>query len=101
MSGRFQDPAVISLMSNSMTIEIKPEHAQVIDQAIQAGLIDHAGEVVDVGLETLRSRLEAFRTSSESTREEAIRRMQEFGDKYRLCLAEPITRKLMHEGHRY
>ncbi|MGD1102006.1 MAG: hypothetical protein ABSA59_08050 [Terriglobia bacterium] len=88
-------------MSNSMTIEIKPEHTQVIDQAIQAGIIEHAGEVVDVGLETLRSRLEAFRASSESSRGEAIRRMQDFGDKYRLSLAEPITRKLMHEGHRF
>jgi hypothetical protein len=84
-----------------MTIEIKPEDAQVIDQAIQAGLIDHAREVVDVGLETLRSRLEASRPSSESSRGEAIRRMQEFGEKYRLSLGEPITRELMHEGHRF
>jgi hypothetical protein len=88
-------------MSNSMVIEIKPEDAQVIDRAIQAGLIEHAGEVVDVGLETLRSRLEAFRASSESSRGEAIRRMQEFGEKYQLNLGEPITRKLMHEGHRF
>lgn len=88
-------------MSNSLTIEIKPEDAQVIDQAIQAGLIEHADEVVDVGLETLRSRLEAFRTSSESSRGKAVRRMQEFGEKYRLNLGEPITRKLMHEGHRF
>ena len=84
-----------------MTVEIKPERAQVIDEAIQAGLIEHAGEVVDVGLETLRSRLEAFRASDESSRGEAIRRMQEFGKKYRLSLAEPITRQLMHEGHRF
>jgi hypothetical protein len=88
-------------MSNSMVIEIKPEDAQVIDQAIQAGLIEHAGEVVDVGLETLRSRLEAFPASTESSRGEAVRRMQEFGEKYRLNLGEPITRKLMHEGHRF
>ena len=84
-----------------MTIEIKPEDAEVIDQAIQAGLIEHAREVVDVGLETLRSRLEASRPSSESSRGEAIRRMQEFGAKYRLSLGEPITRELMHEGHRF
>jgi hypothetical protein len=84
-----------------MTIEIKPEDVQVIDQAIRAGLIEHAGEVVDMGLETLRSRLEAARASSESSRIEAIRRMQEFGEKYRLNLGEPITRKLMHEGHRF
>jgi hypothetical protein len=33
-------------------------------------------------------------------REEAVRRMLEFGEKYRLTLGEPITRKLLHEGHR-
>ena len=84
-----------------MTIEIKPEDAEIIDQAIQAGLIEHAREVVDVGLETLRSRLEACRVANESSRREAIRRMREFGERYRLDLAEPITRKLMHEGHRF
>jgi hypothetical protein len=34
-------------------------------------------------------------------REEAVRRMLEFGDKYRLSLGEPVTRELLHEGHRY
>jgi hypothetical protein len=34
-------------------------------------------------------------------REEAVRRMLEFGDKYHLSLGEPITRDLLHEGHRY
>lgn len=33
-------------------------------------------------------------------REEAIRRMVEFGERYGLSLGEPITRKLLHEGHR-
>ena len=84
-----------------MTIEVRPEHEQMIEEAIQAGLIDRAEEVVEVGLESLRARLEAGRASNESSRGEAIRRMQEFGDKYRLSLGEPITRELMHEGHRY
>jgi hypothetical protein len=34
-------------------------------------------------------------------REEAVRRMLAFGDKYQLSLGEPITRELLHEGHRY
>jgi hypothetical protein len=34
-------------------------------------------------------------------REEAVNRMIEFGDKYHLSLGEPITRELLHEGHRY
>jgi hypothetical protein len=34
-------------------------------------------------------------------REEAVRRMAEFGEKYRLSLGEPITRDFLHEGHRF
>jgi hypothetical protein len=34
-------------------------------------------------------------------RQEAVRRMLEFGDKYCLNLGEPVTRDLLHEGHRY
>ena len=84
-----------------MTIQFRPEQELVIDQAIQAGLIERADEVVDVGLETLRSRLEARGASDTPSRQEAVRRMQEFGEKYRLSLGEPIARDLLHEGHRY
>ena len=42
-----------------MAIQLKPEQEQVIGQAIEAGLIKTAGEVVDVGVETIRQRLEA------------------------------------------
>ena len=34
-------------------------------------------------------------------RQDAVRRMIEFGEKYHLDLVEPITRELLHEGHRY
>jgi hypothetical protein len=40
-------------------------------------------------------------TSQPTARQEAVRRMLEFGDKYRLSLGEPITRELLHEGHRF
>jgi hypothetical protein len=36
-----------------------------------------------------------------ASRQEAVRRMLEFGDKYRLSLGEPITRASLHEGHRF
>ncbi len=42
-----------------MTIQLKPEQAQLIEQAIQSGLIRGADEVVSVGVETIRQRLEA------------------------------------------
>jgi hypothetical protein len=40
-------------------------------------------------------------TPQQSAREEAVRRMLEFGDKHHLSLGEPVTRQLLHEGHRY
>jgi hypothetical protein len=42
-----------------MTIHVKPEQERVIGQAIQAGVIRDAGDVVDAGLEAIRPRLEA------------------------------------------
>jgi hypothetical protein len=42
-----------------MTIQLNPEQEQLIGQAIQAGLIRDANEVVHVGVETIRQRLEA------------------------------------------
>ena len=46
-----------------MTITLTPEHEQIIGQAIQAGLINRADDVVEVGLEALKSRLESCVTS--------------------------------------
>jgi len=40
-----------------MTITLRPEHAHVVDQAIQAGIIEQADEVVGVGIAALRASL--------------------------------------------
>jgi hypothetical protein len=42
-----------------MTIDLKPEQQQVVGRAIQAGLIETADDVVEVGVETIRQRLNA------------------------------------------
>jgi hypothetical protein len=42
-----------------MTIHLEPEQEQVVGRAIQAGLIQVADDVVAVGVETIRQRLEA------------------------------------------
>jgi hypothetical protein len=39
--------------------------------------------------------------TGQTARVEAVRRMVEFGEKHRLSLGEPITRKLLYEGHRF
>lgn len=46
-----------------MTLELKPEQEQLIGQAIQAGLIHAANDVLDAGVETIRSRLQEQQTS--------------------------------------
>jgi len=46
-----------------MTIHLNPEQGWVIGQAIQAGVIREPDDVVDVGLETIRQRLEAWLAS--------------------------------------
>lgn len=84
-----------------MTIELRPEDTRVINEAIQAGLIHDADQVVGVGVETLRSRLEECLVSEKPTRQEAVRAMLAFGDKYQLSLGERMTRDLLHERHRY
>ena len=84
-----------------MTITIRPEHEQLIAEAIRAGVIVSAEEVLDVGLETILSRLQTRSTPGEWSRHAAVQSMREFGEKYRLDLGDPITRKLLHEEHRY
>ena len=42
-----------------MTVQLNPEQEQLIGQALEAGLIGDASEVVQVGLAAIRQRLEA------------------------------------------
>ncbi len=52
-----------------MTIDLNAEQEQVLRQAIRAGVISTADEVVDVGIEAIRRRLEeqlASRTTTDA-----------------------------------
>lgn len=80
-----------------MSITLRPEQERVLQEAINSGVIRSVDEFIDSALATLPHGSD----SSGLARQEAIRRMEAFGDKYRLSLGEPITRKLLHEGHRY
>ena len=42
-----------------MTIHLSPEQERVIGEAIQAGVIRAADEVISMGLETIKQRLQA------------------------------------------
>ena len=87
----------------AITLNLRPE--------VEAGLIAQAQANGMTLEEYLLSMVEgaAFRSrtiSSEAhkqmpTREAAVQRMLEFGEKYHLSLGEPVTRTLLHEGHRF
>jgi proteasome lid subunit RPN8/RPN11 len=42
-----------------MTIQLNPEQEQVIGRAIQAGLIANADDIVNVGIDAIRHRLQS------------------------------------------
>jgi hypothetical protein len=47
-----------------VTIQIKPEQERVIGRAIEAGLIETADQAVELGVKTIRQRLEGHREMS-------------------------------------
>jgi hypothetical protein len=85
----------------TVTLTFRPE--------IEAGLLAKAqarGMALQEYLQTIVEQdalppAQATELPDRTRREEAVRRMLAFGDKYQLSLGEPITRELLHEGHRY
>jgi hypothetical protein len=80
-----------------MTIKLSPKQERAIQEAIKHGFIRSVDEFIDVAIAMLPHSKER----TESSRQGAVRRMEEFAEEYHLSLGEPITRKLLHEGHRY
>lgn len=84
----------------TITLHLKPEvEAGLTAQARSRGMIleDYLLTLVeDVALPQGAEQGAGF-----TTREEAVRRMIDFGAKHRLSLGEPITRAILHEGHRF
>jgi Arc/MetJ-type ribon-helix-helix transcriptional regulator len=78
-----------------MTITLTPEQESAVREAIQAGVVRSVDEFIEVAIQTLPHRENTI------SRSEAVRRMQDFGERHQLSLGEPITRKLLHEGHRH
>lgn len=80
-----------------MTIQLKPDQERIIHEQLATGRYRSVDEVLDTAL----SKLPHDEQLDPNARREAIRRMREFGERHRLSLGEPITRKLLHEGHRF
>jgi len=80
-----------------VTIKLTPEQEQAIQNAIKRGVFRSVDEFIDTAIAFLPQ----GKDQTDSSRQAAVRGMEEFGEKYHLSLGEPITRKLLHEGHRY
>jgi len=80
-----------------MTIKLSPEQERAIQAAIKSGFVRSVDEFIEIAI----AKLPRPQDHSEESRRESIRRMEEFGERYHLSLGEPVTRKLLHEGHRY
>lgn len=81
-----------------MTIEInKPELEALIQQQLGTGEFGNVEELISAAL----SKLSDDKRFDHEVRREAVQRMKEFGRQSRVSLDEPVTRKLLHEGHRF
>jgi len=80
-----------------VTIEIKPEVKAAIDQRLQSGSFHDVDEL----LMTALAKIPGDRRFDRDVRREAVRRMREFSQESKLNLGEPVTRDLLHEGHRF
>jgi hypothetical protein len=84
----------------TVTLHLKPEvEAGLLVQAQASGM-----ELDDYVLTLVEgAALPASKnvTGDRKERAEAVRRMLDFGDRHHLSLGEPVTRALLHEGHRF
>jgi len=87
----------LELLETDVTIKLSPEQERAIQQAIKSGFVHSVDEFIDIAI----AMLPHSKDYSESSRQSAIRHMEEFAEEYHLSLEEPITRKLLHEGHRH
>jgi hypothetical protein len=86
----------------TVTLHLKPEvEAGLLAQAQASGmdLEDYVLTLVEEA--ACPARGNDMAPAKQEGRAEAVRRMLEFGEKHHLSLGEPITRALLHEGHRF
>jgi len=81
----------------NMTIQLSPEQERVIQEAIKSGFVRSVDEFIQMAIAMLPDP----NNHNEISRGEAVRNMEEFAAKHQLSLGEPVTRKLIHEGHRF
>ena len=85
----------------TVTLHLKPEVQAGLKARAQARGMALEEYLISLAEEAALQAAPGGTVSAQAAREEAVRRMLEFGEKHHLTLGEPITRKLLHEGHRY
>lgn len=80
-----------------MTIQLSAEQERAVREAINRGVVGSVEEFIELAIAILPQ----LKDQTGDSRLDAVRRMEEFSEKYRLSLGEPITRRVLHEGHRY
>lgn len=80
-----------------MTIKLTPEQEEAVQNAIKRGVV----RSVDEFIATAIALLPEGKRQTGGSRETAVRGMEEFGENYHLSFGEPVTRKLLHDGHRF
>ena len=85
----------------TFTLKLSPEIEAGLLARAQASGMDLERYLESLVEEVASSARQNSAKSEQQARSEAVRRMIEFSEKYHLSLGEPITRKLLHESHRY
>jgi hypothetical protein len=88
----------------AITLNLRPEvEAGLIAQAQANGmpLEEYLLSMVEGAASTSSRTISSENNNQMPTREAAVQRMLEFGEKYHLSLGESVTRTLLHQGHRY
>ena len=82
----------------TVTLHLRPEiESSLVARALASGMPLEAYLLSLAEEAALQSQPEP---AGATTRADAVRRMLEFGEAHNLSLGEPITRSLLHEGHR-
>lgn len=85
----------------TLTLNLKPEvEAGLLADAQAAGvpMEDYVERIVE---QAVHLNPGSERSAEAARRQDAVRRMIEFGDMYRLSFGELVTRAVLHEGHRF
>ena len=85
----------------TVTLHLTPEVEAVLLARAEASGMALEEYLLSLAEEAALQAVPGAAATAQAAREEAARRMLEFGEKHHLTLGEPITRKLLYEGHRY